>query len=122
MARILVIDDETPLRQNLVRFLRLKGHEVAEAADGEAGLISVRQHPPELIFSDLKKPRMDGTALLMALQSDATLRLIPFFFISASAEPDRLEEGMRLGATGYLTKPFNFAQISTVLQSHLQSK
>lgn len=119
MARILVIDDEAPLRMNLVRFLRLEGHEVAEAADGEAGLVSARHHPPDLIFCDLMMPRMNGMDLLMALQSDTALQRIPFFFISASAEPERLEDGMKRGATGYLTKPFNLSQIGTILSAHL---
>jgi len=119
MARILVIDDEAPLRLNLVRFLRLEGHEVADASDGEAGLMSARHYPPDLIFCDLMMPRMNGMDLLTELQSDATLKTIPFFFISASAEPERLAEGLKLGASGYLTKPFSLSQISTILSSHL---
>lgn len=115
MARILVIDDEAPLRQNLVRFLRLEGHEVAEASDGEAGLISARHYPPDLIFCDLMMPRMNGMDLLTALKGDPALLHIPFFFISASAEPERLEQGLKLGAAGYLTKPFNLSQIGTIL-------
>lgn len=119
MARILVIDDEAPLRLNLVRFLRLEGHQVAEASDGEAGLMSMRHYPPDLIFCDLMMPRMNGMDLLATLHSDAILKGIPFFFISASAEPEWLEESLRLGASGYLTKPFSLSQINAILSAHL---
>jgi CheY-like chemotaxis protein len=81
MARILVIEDETHIRDNLLRFVRLEGH--------------------------------------AALQADAALQHVPLVFLSASAESERLEEALRLGASGYVTKPFNFAQLQAVLKQHL---
>lgn len=119
MARILVIDDEVPLRQNLTRFLQMEGHEVTEASDGEAGLTAARLQAPQLIFCDLMMPRMNGMELLNVLRGDPTLQQIPFIFLSASAEPEKLETGMQRGAVGYLTKPFRLAQLSEVLRQHL---
>lgn len=119
MARILVIEDETPIRVNLMRFARLEGHEAIEAADGAAGLAAAREHRPDLIFCDVMMPQLSGLEVLAALQLEPALRKIPFVFLSASAESERLEEALRLGASGYVTKPFNFAQLQAVLKQHL---
>lgn len=119
MARILVIEDEAPLRANLLRFARLEGHEAIEAADGAAGLKAARAHLPDLIFCDIMMPQMGGIEVLAQLQKEAPLAQIPFIFISASAETERLDEARRLGASGYVTKPFNFAQLQGVLNQFL---
>ena len=119
MARILVIEDEAPLRANLLRFARLEGHEAIEAADGAEGLKAARDHLPDLIFCDIMMPQMSGIDVLAQLQKEAALAQIPFIFISASAETERLEEARRLGASGYVTKPFNFAQLQGVLNQFL---
>ena len=119
MARILVIEDEAPIRGNLLRFVRLEGHEAVEAADGLSGLESARSQRPDLIFCDVMMPQMNGLELLTALLQEPTLKTVPVVFLSASAEPEKLEEALRLGASAYLTKPFNLAQLRAVLQQHL---
>lgn len=119
MALILVIDDEAPLRQNLARFLRMEGHQVIEAADGQEGFAMAQAQHPSLIFCDVMMPRMTGMQVLAALQGEAALLAIPFIFVSASAEPERLQEALGLGAKGYLTKPFSFEQLRNILQTHL---
>ncbi len=120
MARILVIEDEAPIRANLLRFVRLEGHVALEAVDGLSGLQAARAHLPDLVFCDVMMPQMNGLEVLEALQDDAVLRRIPFIFLSASAEPEKLEEALRLGASGYVTKPFNFARLQAILKQHLR--
>jgi CheY-like chemotaxis protein/nitrogen-specific signal transduction histidine kinase len=119
MARILVIEDEPHIRDNLLRFVRLEGHEGLAAVDGYAGLQLAREQPPDLIFCDVMMPQMNGMEVLAALQADAALKQVPLVFLSASAESERLEEALRLGASGYVTKPFNFAQLQAVLKQYL---
>jgi CheY-like chemotaxis protein len=119
MARILVIEDEAAIRANLLRFVRLEGHQGLEAADGRTGLQCAKDHLPDLIFCDVMMPQMNGMEVLAALQHEPALQRIPFIFLSASAEAERLEEALRLGASGYVTKPFNFAQLQAVLQQYL---
>jgi CheY-like chemotaxis protein len=114
MKRILVIEDEAPIRANLVRFLRLEGFETFEAQDGEAGL----EVKPDLIFCDVMMPRKDGFAVLSVIRQDAQNSNVPFYFLSASAEPERLELAMQSGAMGYLTKPFNLTQLHEILSRH----
>ena len=119
MARILVIEDEAPIRANLLRFVRLEGHEGIEAADGLIGLQAAKTQRPDLIFCDVMMPQMNGMEVLAAIQLDTALARVPLIFLSASAESERLEEALRLGASGYVTKPFNFAQLQAVLQQFL---
>ena len=119
MARILVIEDEAPTRANLLRFVRLEGHEGIEAADGQIGLQAAKTQPPDLIFCDVMMPQMNGMEVLAAIRLDTELAWVPLIFLSASAKSERLEEALRLGASGYVTKPFNFAQLQAVLQQVL---
>lgn len=119
MARILVIDDETPIRENLARFLVLEGHEVLQAIDGRAGLDAIRAHKPDFILCDVMMPQLDGFEVLEATQADPALRGIPFVFLSASAEPEKLEAALQQGASGYVTKPFNLANLRQLLATQL---
>jgi len=119
MARILIIEDEVQIRDNLVRFLRLEGHEVAFAEDGVAGLQAIQAATPELVICDFMMPRMDGFAVLAALRSDKALRQLPFIMLSASAEPERLDTAVAMGASAYVTKPFRFAEMRELLRQHL---
>ena len=119
MACILVIDDEAPIRENLVRFLVLEGHQVMQAADGRLGLDAIRTHKPDFILCDVMMPHMDGFEVLAATHADPALRGIPFVFLSASAEPEKLEAALKQGATGYVTKPFNLASLRQLLATQL---
>jgi CheY-like chemotaxis protein len=119
MARILVIDDEAPIRENLVRFLVLEGHQVLQAADGRLGLEAIRTHKPDFILCDVMMPHLDGFEVLAATHADPALRGIPFVFLSASAEPEKLEAALKQGATGYVTKPFNLSNLRQLLATQL---
>lgn len=119
MATILVIEDEAGIRDNLIRFLRLEGHEPVAAPDGLAGVEMARQHRPALVFCDLMMPRMSGFEVLKALRADPALAAVPLIFLSASAEPEKLDAGLALGATGYVTKPFDLGELRQLLARHL---
>ncbi len=119
VASILVIEDETPIRENLMRFLRLEGHQVTVAVDGQAGLDAAQAQAPELIFCDYLMPRMNGFQVLQAMQRDSVLRAVPFVVLSASAEPELLSDALKLGASAYVTKPFQLEQLADLLRSLL---
>ena len=121
MAQILIIEDEAHIRDNLVRFLRLEGHTVAAAPDGLAGLEHLRSQPVDLVICDFMMPRMNGFEVLAALQADPALAGLPFIMLSASAEPERLQQALLLGARAYVTKPFQFAELRALLARHLAS-
>jgi len=120
MAHILVIDDEAPIRSNLLRFLSLEGHRISEAADGRAGLArALGDDSPDLILCDVMMPNMNGFELLATLRATPEWRAVPFIFLSASAEKERLQQALEDGATAYITKPFNLQQLRSLLKDHL---
>ncbi len=119
MARILIVEDEAQIRNNLVRFLTLEGHSVISVNDGSAGLESMRTQVPQLVICDFMMPRMNGFELLAIVQTDDTLRQVPFIMLSASAEPERLEHALSLGACAYVTKPFQLAHLRALIDKHL---
>jgi CheY-like chemotaxis protein len=116
---ILVVDDEAPIRDNLIRFLRLEGYAVQEAADGLQALERLRTHPCDLVLCDVMMPHCNGFELLAAMQADAALKHIPLVFLSASAEPEKLQEGLAMGARHYITKPFNLQRLRDLLTEML---
>jgi len=120
VARIVVIEDEPPIRANLSRMLEMEGHEVVTAEDGLAGLQRIRAQQPDLIFCDLVMPILDGYGVLAEVLARAETATIPFIFLSASADQGEREEGLRRGATAYLTKPFRLGEIRDTVARHLQ--
>lgn len=112
---VLVIDDEADIRENLVAFLQLEGHRVAAVAHGQEGLRAMRAERPDLILCDVMMPHLNGFDMLAAMMADPALRDIPLLFLSASAEPEKLEEGLKMGARGYITKPFNLLRLRELM-------
>ena len=115
MARILVIEDEEPIRANVRRFLNLLGHEVEDAADGRAGLAALRARPPDLVVCDILMPEVDGFGVLAALRADPAVAAIPFVFLTASADKKEHADGLAKGADAYVTKPFHLKDLETVI-------
>lgn len=119
MAKILVIEDEEPIRDNLVRFLRMEGFEMVAAADGEAGIAVAHEASPDLVICDVLMPLKTGYEVIDALKASSTTAHIPCIFLSASADPADLEAGLARGAATYLTKPFSLAELLATVRHHL---
>lgn len=119
MTTILVIEDEAPIREEVVDILSFEGFDVIEAANGAAGLALARQQHPDLILSDIMMPEMDGFDVLRQLQNDRPLASVPFIFITAKTAKADLRQGMLLGADDYLTKPFTRDELLGAVQSRL---
>jgi CheY-like chemotaxis protein len=115
MARILIVEDEADIRANLARFLRLEGHSVIEAESGLRALEAAANEHPELILCDLMMPGPDGLQVLRAIRSAPAMRHIRFCFLTASAEKDCRESCLAEGADDYLVKPFQLADLRTVI-------
>jgi CheY-like chemotaxis protein len=119
MARILIIDDEAPIRENLAQLLRLEGHETHQAADGIAGLDAARRLRPELIFCDILMPGIDGYGVLAGIRGSPELAATPFLFLTASANQDARAQALKRGADDYLVKPFKIADVLEVIAQQL---
>lgn len=120
--KILVIEDETILRNNIKILLEMNGYEVYEADNGIKGIAMAESLRPDLIICDVLMPKKDGYEVIKELQESSPTSLIPFIFLTAKVEPADIRKGMNLGADDYLLKPFDekdlLAAVSTRLQKH----
>jgi signal transduction histidine kinase/CheY-like chemotaxis protein len=112
---VLVIDDDAASRDLLARLLAREGLRVLSAVSGAEGLRLAREHRPRLITLDLLMPGMDGWSVLAELKADPELADIPVVVVSIADDPAR---GYALGASDYLTKPFDRERIAEVVQRH----
>ena len=111
MSTVLVIEDEAPLRANLVRILSAENYRVVTAADGDHGIQRVLEDRPDLVICDILMPGTDGFGVLAALRSRPETATIPFIFLTASADKEDLVRGLQRGANEYVTKPFKIADL-----------
>lgn len=119
MKTILVIENDEPNRDILMKILEIEGFCVVGAEDGLVGVQQVKTHLPNLIVCDILMPGLDGYGVLDAVRRDPQTASTPFVFVSAKAERADVRRGIDLGADGYLTKPFTLAQLLRVVTSHL---
>ena len=118
-GRILVADDNADMRDYLRRLLSER-YEVEDVSDGRAALASARNHPPDLILSDVMMPGMNGFELVRQLRTDAKLSPIPIVLLSARAGEEARVGGMESGADDYLIKPFSARELLARVQTHLE--
>ncbi len=120
MKKILVIEDEAPLRNNLAMMLRVEGYQVLSAENGQVGLDLARSDKPDLILSDVMMPVLDGHGVLRALRETPQTASIPFVFLTALADRSDFRTGMNLGADDYLVKPFSRDEVLETVQARLR--
>ena len=119
MATLLVIEEEAPLRANLVRLLTAEGYQVITAANGDEGIRRARADRPDLVICDVLMPLVDGYGVLATLRSQPETAATPFIFLTASADKDDLERGLQSGANDYVTKPFKIADLLAAIRRRL---
>ena len=117
MIRILVIEDEEPLRMALVDALRAESFEVLEAGDGEVGLETALREGPDVILLDLMLPKRDGFSVLKALREDRLSAAV--IILSARGEEWDRVQGFEYGADDYVIKPFSTRELLLRIQAVL---
>ncbi|MCC6616440.1 MAG: response regulator [Anaerolineae bacterium] len=122
MAKILVIEDESTLREDIIEWLSYEGYDAVGAADGVEGVNAAILHQPDLIVSDIRMPRLDGYGVLVDIKADSNMRLTPFIFLTAKAEMSDMRRGMQLGADDYLMKPFDRLDLLRAIETRLEKK
>jgi CRP/FNR family transcriptional regulator, polysaccharide utilization system transcription regulator len=120
MKKILVIEDDSIMRENTQEILELARYQVFTATNGRAGSILARELLPDLIVCDIMMPELDGYGVLHLLSKDPATAAIPFIFITAKAEKSEVRKGMDLGADDYLTKPFEDTELLSAISSRLR--
>jgi two-component system, chemotaxis family, chemotaxis protein CheY len=120
---VLVVDDSAAIRKILTRVLRQTGmaiQTIHEAGDGLDALALMAQHRIDLVLSDINMPKMDGLQLLGALKASPQWRNIPVVMITTEGGETKVAEAVRLGAAGYVRKPFTADQIKEKLVGILE--
>lgn len=116
MTRVLIIDDEAPLRLLCRVNLEAEGMQVSEAADGESGLELARREKPDVVLLDVMMPRLDGWDVAESLIRDRSTREIPIIFLTARAELRDRARGLNIGGVEYITKPFNPLELAPLIE------
>jgi DNA-binding response OmpR family regulator len=119
MPRVLVIDDEAPIRLLCRVNLEAAGIEVSEAEDGKSGLDAARAERPDVILLDVMMPGMDGWQVFDQLLQDESTAKIPIVFLTARAELRDQARGLELGGIDYVTKPFNPLNLAPLIEGLL---
>jgi len=115
--QVLVVDDETNLRESLAELIESEGFVVTQAMNGEEAITLLRDGSlaPDIIFLDVRMPKMDGLTMLQLIR-DEHLTDAPVIVISAFGESSKTIEAMRLGAYDYITKPLDLDELLHTLQ------
>jgi DNA-binding response OmpR family regulator len=119
-TRVLVIDDEAPIRLLCRVNLEAEGMEVLEAADGPSGLATARAEGPDVILLDVMMPGLDGWQVAEELLDDEGTRGIPIVFLTARAELRDRARGLDVGGVDYVTKPFNPVELASLVTDLLE--
>ncbi|MBL4705229.1 MAG: response regulator [Flavobacteriales bacterium] len=119
MRKILVIEDNADVRENIEEILELSGYNVSIAVNGIDGVNKAKEVQPDLIICDIMMPGMDGYSVLYALNKDEKLSLTPFVFLTAKSEIEDRRKGMRMGADDYLTKPFDESDLLMTVENRI---
>lgn len=106
MKKILLVEDEIELRDNIRLLLESEGYKVTLAENGLDALKVIEKDNPDLIISDIMMPFMNGYELFDTVKEDLKTKIIPFIFLTAKSDKHSIRYGMNLGADDYLTKPF----------------
>jgi CheY-like chemotaxis protein len=111
MAKIVFCEDDPMIQKLIKAAMRDTGHEVHMAVDGEEGLALILKVRPDLVFSDVSMPKLDGYQLGDALKASPETAHIPLVFVTASVQRAQIAEAERHGGSGVLPKPFTMAEL-----------
>ena len=117
---ILLIEDNTDMRENISEILELANYHVITAENGKQGVLKAKSTIPDLIVCDIMMPEMDGYETLYMLGKNDQTKNIPFVFLTAKAEKSDWRKGMNLGADDYLTKPFDDMELLNVVEARIK--
>ncbi len=120
MKKILIIEDNLEVRENVAEILELSNFEVFTAENGKIGVQLANQEKPDLIICDVMMPELDGFGVLHILSKKPQTASIPFIFLTAKAEKADFRKGMNLGADDYITKPFDDSELLDAIEIRLK--
>lgn len=121
-TKILVIEDEDNIRENIQELLEAKGYHVRSASNGKQGILEAIDFRPNLILCDIMMPKMDGFKVLEYVRKTSMVQNVPFIFLTAKIDRQDIRHGMELGADDYLTKPFTSKDLVSAIETRLKKQ
>jgi len=122
MKRILIVEDEAPVRENLVELLETNGYDCMQAENGIAALDLLTKTTPSLIISDIMMPGIDGFEFYKKVKNKLFENSIPFIFLTAKMDHQTSEKSMALGADGFITKPYKARELLDRIKVRIEKK
>lgn len=122
MKKILLIEDNQDVRENIAEILELADFRVITAENGKVGVEKAQVEDPDLIICDIMMPELDGYGVLHILSKNKNTAQIPFIFLTAKSEKVDFRKGMNMGADDYLTKPFEDTELLDAIDSRLKKR
>lgn len=120
MKKILLIEDNDDIRNNIAEILVFANYDVYTAENGKTGIHLALTHKPDLIVCDIMMPVMDGYGVINIVQKNPETQHIPFIFLTAKTERNEVRKGMSLGADDYITKPFDEVELLEAIERRLK--
>lgn len=118
--KILLIEDDAIVRENTAEILKLANYNVLTSDNGKDGIAKANTYQPDLIICDILMPELDGYGVLQIMMRNEELQKIPFIFMSAKINHSDIRKGMNLGASDYITKPFEESELLSAIESRLK--
>ena len=120
--RILLIDDHQTVFRLLEAIVRIKGYQLIYAESGQQGIVMARQEQPDMILLDVMMPDIDGFKVCQYLKENEDTKEIPVMFLTARGSEGDLETGLKAGADGFMTKPFQTIDVLKQIERLLTDK
>ncbi|MBN2706480.1 MAG: response regulator transcription factor [Deltaproteobacteria bacterium] len=119
---VVVVEDETDIREVLIYNLKREGYQVSDAANGEQGLKLIRRELPDLVLLDLMLPGLDGLKICRMLKNEDNTCDIPIIMVTAKGEESDIVVGLEMGADDYVSKPFSTRELIARVQAVLRRR
>jgi two-component system chemotaxis response regulator CheY len=116
MKKILAVDDSSSVRQMVSFTLKGAGYEVVDAVDGKDGLDKAGRDKFDMVITDLNMPNLDGIQLITELRKMPGYGFVPILLLTTESQPEKKDAGRKAGATGWIVKPFNSEQLTSVIK------
>ncbi len=122
MGKVILIVEDDPKSLELTQaIIEASGYSTIAAIDGEQGVKLARDKKPDLILMDIMMPKMDGYTACHAIKTDKLTREIPVIMLTAAGYELNKKLAQKIGASGYVTKPFNIEELQRIINQYLPS-
>lgn len=120
MKTVLIVEDNSEIRENTTELLELQGYKVFIAENGRDGIRIASESKPDIILCDIMMPEVKGYEVLKQIRNNPATSSIPLIYVTASGEKNEVRMAMEMGANGYVRKPFDISDLMGVMDQCLK--